>query len=110
MDIGRAVAVLIGAAVLEVGGDALVRLGLQTAGPGRAAYWAAAMAALFGYALTVNAPGWEFGRLLGVYVVVFFVIAQVVDAFVFGHGPAPAIWLGGALIVAGGAVIVLGGP
>ena len=30
---------------------------------------------LFTYGLTVNAPPWNFGKLLGLYVVFFFIIA-----------------------------------
>ena len=68
---------------------------------------AAGAVVLFLYGLTVNAPDWDFGRLLGVYVVFFVVIAQVLSWAVFHQPPTTATWIGGALIVAGGAVLGL---
>jgi hypothetical protein len=41
------------------------------------------------------------------YVVVFFVVAQLANLFVFGMRPDSAILVGGALIIAGGLVITL---
>jgi len=55
----------------------------------------------------VNAPPWDFGRLLGLYVVFFFVIAQLLSWLVFKQVPSTAILIGGTLIVTGGVVISL---
>jgi len=101
--------VLIGAALLEAGGDALVRLGMDNSGRTlRFALMAAGAVALFCYGYMVNAPRWQLGRLLGIYVSLFFVLAQVVAWVARGEKPSPAILIGGALIVTGGAVIWLG--
>jgi len=54
-----------------------------------------------------NAPPWDFGRLLGVYVAFFFVVAQLISWLGFGQKPTPMILLGGALIVIGGCVVSL---
>jgi small multidrug resistance family-3 protein len=43
--------------------------------------------------------------LLGIYVALFFVMAQIVARVRFGQEPTPPIYAGGALIVAGGMVI-----
>jgi small multidrug resistance family-3 protein len=75
----------------------MVRIGLFLAG--------AAM--LFVYGLSVNAPPWDFGRLLGVYVTLFFVVAQVLNFLVFGVKPDLPILVGGALIVAGGVLMTV---
>src|SRR5215469_13036757 len=65
------------AAALEAGGDALVRLGLHGGSPAaRIGFLAAGAAVLFAYGLAVNLPAWNFGRLLGVYVTLFFLVAQ----------------------------------
>jgi small multidrug resistance family-3 protein len=64
---------------------------------------------LFAYGYTVNAPGWDFGRLLGIYIVLLFVVAQIVSWLAFGQRPGTALLIGGALIVAGGIVIVTQG-
>ena len=53
----------------------------------------------------MNAPEWDFGRLLGIYVVFFFVIAQAISWLVFHQPPTQTTWIGGALIVAGGVVL-----
>lgn len=96
------------AALLEAGGDALVRFGLRSnALWQRAALFAVAAIVLFAYGWTVNRPPWEFGKLLGLYVVFFFVIAQFISWLAFKQTPSLAVLLGGALIIAGGTVIAL---
>jgi hypothetical protein len=94
------------AAVLEVGGDAIVRAGLKGhAGITRAGLLALGAIVLFGYGVFVNTAPADFGRLLGIYVVLFFVVAQLVNLVAFGVRPGMGIIAGGALIVAGGVVI-----
>ena len=103
-----AYAMLLLAASLEAGGDALVRLGLhREAGAMRIGFFVAGAVVLFLYGLSVNAPSWDFGRLLGVYVTLFFVVAQVINLVVFRVQPGMPIVVGGALIVAGGLVMTL---
>jgi small multidrug resistance family-3 protein len=55
--------------------------------------------------MLVNLPRWDFGRLIGVYVAVFFVAAQVINRVRFGHAPSLPVYTGGAFIVLGGLVI-----
>jgi small multidrug resistance family-3 protein len=99
-------ALLIIAAVLEVGGDALARAGLHVGwSGGRVLFLALGAAVLFAYGVTVNLPPWDFGRLLGVYVALFFVVAQVINFVAFGIRPGLPIYAGGALIVSGGMLI-----
>ncbi len=94
------------AAALEVAGDLFMRIGLG----GR--WWALGTGALVlaGYGLLVNQPALRFGRTLGLYIAVFFVVSQMVAFLTGGERPAASLWLGGALIVAGGLVIHLGRP
>lgn len=106
MNQGKAIFILICAAVLEAGGDAVIRAGLHGASAGRRlALYACGAAVLFAYGYTVNAPPWTFGRLLGLYVVFFFVIAQIISALAFGQLPTRPLLIGGVMIVAGGVVI-----
>ena len=94
------------AALLEAGGDAIVRLGLHASATiTRMILFATAALVLFAYAYAVNAPPWDFGRLLGVYVVFFFVVAQGISWIVFHQGPSMTVWIGGSFIVAGGIII-----
>jgi drug/metabolite transporter (DMT)-like permease len=98
--------VLLLAAVLEAGGDAIVRTGLHAASwPSQVGLLALGAGVLFAYGVTVNLPSWDFGRLLGVYVTLFFLVAQVINWAGFGKQPTPAILVGGALIIAGGLTI-----
>ena len=101
-----ALVLLVTAAVLEAGGDALVRLGLHSSLTARRTlFLAAGGLVLFGYGCLVNGPPWDCGRLIGVYVVLFFLMAQAIGWFVFGEVPTRGIWLGGLFIVIGGAII-----
>lgn len=101
--------VLLLAAALEAGGDALVRAGLhsQSSGGRRLVFLLAGALTLFLYGCVVNLPRWDFGRLLGAYVAAFFVMAQLISWLFFGQKPTLPILVGGALIVAGGLVISL---
>jgi small multidrug resistance family-3 protein len=102
-----AVAVFTLAALLEAWGDSFFQTSFyRSSGLGRVAAFAAGAAALAAYGSMVNAPRWEFGRLIGVYVALFFVMAQVVARVRFGQSPTPPTYAGGALIVAGGLVIL----
>ena len=65
---------------------------------------------LFAYGCVVNLPRWDFGRLLGVYVAAFFVVAQVINWLGFGQKPTLPLLVGGSLIVGGGLVITLWRP
>lgn len=100
--------VLLCAAFLEAGGDALIRVGLRSPTHTRAAlfYLLGGLVLTF-YGYTVNAPNWDFGRLLGVYVAYFFVVAQLISWLGFGQKPTPMILMGGTLIIIGGCVVSL---
>jgi hypothetical protein len=94
------------AATLESGGDALVRSGLHApALPVRIGFMAIGALVLFIYGITVNLPPWDFGKLLGVYVALFFVVAQLINLLAFGIKPGLPIYAGGFLIVSGGLLI-----
>ena len=102
---GTLVALII-AAALELGGDAAVRRGLVES----AGLWLALGAVtLVAYGLVVNLNrSIEFGRLMGLYIAVFFVISQVLSFAFFGERPSLSLIIGGALIVIGGLVIQSG--
>ena len=103
-----AMGVLLCAAIVEAGGDALVRLGLRSPTHARAAlFFVLGGIALTSYGHLVNAPPWDFGRLIGVYVAFFFAVAQLISWFGFGQKPTPMVLAGGALIVMGGCNVSL---
>ncbi|MDA8388375.1 MAG: hypothetical protein M0Z58_06925 [Nitrospiraceae bacterium] len=94
------------AAVLEVGGDALIRRGLRSGG---LLLIVAGFGVLGFYGLTVNMVRWDFSKLLGVYVGVFALVSVLAGRFIFREDIANPTWLGLLLIMAGGLVIQFGG-
>jgi drug/metabolite transporter superfamily protein YnfA len=106
MSHATALLVLFLAAILEAGGDALVRSGLRAPTyPIRLALFALGALVLFSYGYVVNTPAWDFGRLLGIYVVFFFVVAQMISWLVFSQPPSAGVLLGGAFVVIGGVIM-----
>ncbi len=97
--------VFVGSALLEVGGDAVVRKGLR--GTNVAIILAGGLM-LACYGLLVNTVRWDFSKLLGVYVAVFAIVSVMAGRFVFGESVPNATWLGLLIIVAGGLVIQFG--
>ena len=94
------------AALLEVGGDAVVRRGLR----GRSAVWLVfGCAALALYGLVVNSVKWDFSKLLGVYIAFFATTSILFGRLVFREHIPISTWCGLALIVLGGIVIQFGG-
>ena len=104
-----ALLILAVAALLEAGGDALVRFGLHTStSTARALFWVAGALVLFAYAYVVNGPPWDFGRVIGVYVIFFFLAAQVISFVAFHQRPDRFILIGGSLVILGGLVMSAG--
>ena len=102
--------VLLLAAFLEAYGDSRFQTALyRSSGMNRGFSFLAGAASLAAYGLVVNAPRWDFGKLLGAYVVLFFLLAQIVAWARFGQTPSLPIFLGGSLIVAGGVIIAVSG-
>ncbi len=100
------IVVLSVAAFLEAWGDSWFQTGFyRSSGAGRVAAIVAGSVVLALYGAAVNVPRWDFGKLIGVYVVLFFLIAQLLVRVRFGQMPTVPIYCGGALIVAGGLVI-----
>jgi multidrug transporter EmrE-like cation transporter len=97
---------LVVAAILEVGGDALMRYGLRSSAlTSRVIGFGLSAVVLFAYGVFVNLPKWNFGRLLGVYIAIFFVVSQIVSLTVFRERLRAPTLVGGLLIVAGGLVL-----
>ncbi len=97
--------IFIASAILEVGGDALIRRGLRAQG---VLYIVLGFLALGSYGLLVNMVRWDFSKLLGVYVAIFAVVSVLAGRFVFRETIPGSTWLGLAVIVIGGLVIQSG--
>lgn len=98
--------VFIGAAILEVGGDAMIRKGLQKT---NLAFIISGAVVLSCYGLAVNIVKWDFSKLLGVYVAFFALISVLFGVFVFKENVPVSTWAGLVLIVGGGMIIQFGG-
>lgn len=107
---GGVLALLAVAAFLEVYGDSCFQSVLyRSSGVTRVLALATGALSLVAYGLVVNTPRWDFGRLLGVYVVLFFLLAQIMARVRFGQSPTLSTAMGGVLIIAGGVIVSLGG-
>jgi len=60
---------------------------------------------LCAYGYAVNRPPWDFGRVIGIYVVFFFLVAQAISWVAFNQRPTGPIVVGGAFVVAGGVIM-----
>ena len=97
---------LVAAALLEAGGDALLRKALlQSAGTARIVLFAAGAVVLLAYGTVANLAPLEFGQLVGFYIATLFVMWQLINFFFFGALPTLPILMGGALIVVGGLIV-----
>jgi len=94
------------AAFLEAWGDSFFQSAFyRSAGTARVLSILCGALVLALYGSTVNLPRWDFGKLLGVYVVLFFLAAQLLAKVRFGQSPTLPIYAGGSLIVIGGCVV-----
>jgi len=93
------------AALMEVGGNAAIRMGLRAQSLRGIA---AGFIILGAYGMVVNTIKWDFSRLLGVYVSVFAVVSILSGQFIFKETIPLSTWLGLSFIVLGGLVIQFG--
>jgi len=104
----RAIAFLLVATILEVSGDATIRIALLNH-PGltaaRAGLFFLGAALVFGYGTFLNLAPLEFGEVVGLYIATLFIVWQVINFAFFRIMPTFPIFVGGTLIVAGGAVV-----
>jgi len=97
---------LVIATILEVSGDALVRMAIYNhAGPIRIGLFLAGAALLFGYGSFLNLAPLEFGQVVGLYIATLFVVWQIVNFIAFRAVPTVPILVGGTLVIAGGLLI-----
>ncbi len=102
---------LVLATLLEVTGDAIVRIALhEHAGAARIALWLAGAVLLAGYGTLLNIAPFEFGRVVGLYIATLFVVWQILNVAIFRTPPNLAIVVGGAFVVLGGVIITFWKP
>ena len=93
------------AAIFEVGGDAVVRMGIKS---NNIILMLLGAATLGGNGLIVNSVDWNFSKIFGVYVGVFAMVAVLFGKFVFREQIPLSTWVGLLIIICGGLVIQFG--
>jgi small multidrug resistance family-3 protein len=97
--------IFIGAAILEVGADAIVRKGLR----GHSVVIIMIGCAMLGsYGIVVNTVKLDFSKLLGVYVAFFALISILFGRFVFKENIPNTTWIGLMIIICGAMIIQFG--
>lgn len=102
------IAVLVAATVLEVSGDAVIRIALHNhAGLTvlRIALFALGAALVFGYGTFLNLAPLEFREVVGLYIATLFIVWQAINFVFFGTLPNSHTLIGGGLIVSGGILV-----
>lgn len=96
------------AAYLEVQGDACFQSGLyHSSGAKQIGWFIAGTVVLACHSLFLNSSKVDFGKLLGIYVVLFFVVPQIVAKLQFHQSPSKPIYVGGAFITIGDLIMTL---
>jgi drug/metabolite transporter superfamily protein YnfA len=98
---------LLGAIILEVCGDASIRIGLRG---GKPIWFLAGAVLVICYGSVISFPNWSFSRTMGVYIAMFFLVSQVVSRVMLHESVRLPTIVGGVLIVSGGLVILLWRP
>ena len=93
------------AALLEMGGDAIIRKGLRHSG---LLLIIIGFVTLGCYGLVVNIVKWDFSKLIGVYVAVFATMSILFGRLVLKENIPPSTWIGLIVLVLGGAIIQYG--
>ena len=94
------------ATILEVSGDALVRMAIyKHTGLIRLALMLTGAGLLFGYGFSLNLAPVEFGQVVGLYIATLFIVWQIINFMAFQALPTTPIMFGGLLIVTGGLII-----
>jgi small multidrug resistance family-3 protein len=101
-----ALAVFVGAALLEVVGDALIRKGMRGGG---LALVGLGFVVLGTYGVLVTLIDIDFSKLLGAYVGVFAIVSVLIGHLVFRDQVPASTWAGLAVIL-GGSLIIHFGP
>ena len=104
----QALGLFIAATVLEVSGDAVVRIALHNhAGVTgiRIGLFVLGTVLLLGYGTFLNLAPLEFRDVVGLYIATLFVVWQIINFLFFGTLPNLPVVVGGAFIIVGGAVV-----
>jgi drug/metabolite transporter superfamily protein YnfA len=97
--------IFIGAAILEVGGDAVIRKGLRGSGLITTVLGCVMLGC---YGVVVNIVKWDFSKMLGVYVALFALVSVLFGRFVFMEHIPNWRWFGLLVIFCGALITQFG--
>ena len=106
----QALAFLLAATVVEVSGDAVIRIALYNhsgISAVRIALFVLGAVLVVGYSTFLNLAPLEFREVVGLYIATLFIVWQFVNFAFFRTLPTAPVLIGGTLIVAGGAIVSL---
>lgn len=94
------------ATILEVTGDAIIRISIYNhTGLARTGLMLVGTILLFGYGTSLNLAPVEFKEVVGLYIATLFVVWQIINFIAFRSLPTIPILIGGSLIVTGGLIV-----
>ena len=97
---------LVIATILEVTGDAIIRMCIYNhTGLARIGFGLIGAVLLFGYGFFLNLAPVAFGQVVGLYIATLFVVWQIINYIFFKSAPSLPIMVGGTLVVTGGLII-----
>ena len=97
--------IFVGAAILEISGDAIIRKGMRNSG---FVLIVLGFVILGCYGIVVNSVKWDFSKLIGVYVGIFATVSIIVGRFIFKENIPASTWIGLIVIIIGGLIIQFG--
>lgn len=99
---------VLAATIFEAAGDALLRIALHShAWPVRVGYFLIGAILLTMYGTSLNVAPVEFGKVVGLYVALLYIVFQFTNYLAFKAKPTLPVLVGGALIVTGGMLVIL---
>ena len=99
---------VLAATIFEAAGDAILRIALHShSWHLRASYFVAGALLLTLYGSSLNLAPVEFGKVVGLYVALLYIVFQVANYIAFKAKPTLPVFVGGTLIVAGGLLVIL---
>lgn len=104
----QAIGFLIVATILEVSGDAFVRIALHNhtgVTAMRFGLFVLGAVLVFGYATFLNLAPLEFREVVGLYIATLFIVWQIINFAFYRTIPTLPVLIGGTLIVTGGLVV-----
>ena len=97
---------LLVATILEVSGDAIIRMCIYNhTGIVRIGFAIIGMILLFGYGVFLNLAPVEFSQVVGLYIATLFIVWQIINYIAFKSVPSLPVIIGGMFVVGGGLII-----